>query len=100
MENYDVRLIDVGWEDENSTKEYIANIDIYGLNRSGLLNDVLKVLTNASKNISSVNAQPTKDMKFATIHVSFGISNLATLTSLVDKIKSVPEVYSVKRTNG
>ncbi|WP_153056771.1 ACT domain-containing protein, partial [Streptococcus suis] len=57
-------------------------------------------LTNASKNISSVNAQPTKDMKFATIHVSFGISNLATLTSLVDKIKSVPEVYSVKRTNG
>lgn len=100
QENYDVRLIDVGWEDENSTKEYIANIDIYGLNRSGLLNDVLKVLTNASKNISSVNAQPTKDMKFATIHVSFGISNLATLTSLVDKIKSVPEVYSVKRTNG
>lgn len=100
QENYDVRLIDVGWEDENSTKEYMANIDIYGLNRSGLLNDVLKVLTNASKNISSVNAQPTKDMKFATIHVSFGISNLATLTSLVDKIKSVPEVYSVKRTNG
>ena len=100
QENYDVRLIDVDWEDDNSTKEYMANIDIYGLNRSGLLNDVLKVLTNASKNISSVNAQPTKDMKFATIHVSFGISNLATLTSLVDKIKSVPEVYSVKRTNG
>ncbi|MFX3858123.1 ACT domain-containing protein, partial [Streptococcus suis] len=46
------------------------------------------------------NAQPTKDMKFATIHVSLGISNLATLTSLVDKIKTVPEVYSVKRTNG
>lgn len=100
QENYDVRIIDVDWEDDNSTKEYMANIDIYGLNRSGLLNDVLKVLTNASKNISSVNAQPTKDMKFATIHVSFGISNLATLTSLVDKIKSVPEVYSVKRTNG
>ncbi|MBF0787566.1 MULTISPECIES: bifunctional (p)ppGpp synthetase/guanosine-3',5'-bis(diphosphate) 3'-pyrophosphohydrolase [unclassified Streptococcus] len=100
QENYEVRLIDVSWEDEPSSKEYMANIDIYGLNRSGLLNDVLKVLTNSSKNISSVNAQPTKDMKFATIHVSFGISNLATLTSLVDKIKSVPEVYSVKRTNG
>ncbi|MGT2715740.1 RelA/SpoT family protein [Streptococcus respiraculi] len=100
QENYEVRLIDVSWEDEPSSKEYMANIDIYGLNRSGLLNDVLKVLTNSSKNISSVNAQPTKDMKFATIHVSFGIPNLATLTSVVDKIKSVPEVYSVKRTNG
>ncbi|MGT2753784.1 RelA/SpoT family protein [Streptococcus ovis] len=100
QDNYEARLIDVDWEDEPSNKEYMANIDIYGLNRSGLLNDVLKVLTNASKNISTVNAQPTKDMKFATIHVSFGIPNLATLTSVVDKIKSVPEVYSVKRTNG
>ncbi|MCO0854814.1 hypothetical protein NGA88_10730, partial [Streptococcus suis] len=55
---------------------------------------------NDSNNISSVNAQPTKYMKFETIHFSFGISNLATLTSLVDNIKSVPEVYSVKMTNG
>ena len=100
QENVEVRLIDVDWEEDNSNKEYMANIDIYGLNRSGLLNDVLKVLTNSSKNISSVNAQPTKDMKFATIHVSFGIPNLSSLTSVVDKIKSVPEVYSVKRTNG
>ena len=100
QENVEVRLIEVDWEEDNSNKEYMANIDIYGLNRSGLLNDVLKVLTNSSKNISSVNAQPTKDMKFATIHVSFGIPNLSSLTSVVDKIKSVPEVYSVKRTNG
>ena len=100
QENVEVRLIDVDWEEDNSNKEYMANIDIYGLNRSGLLNDVLKVLTNSSKNISSVKAQPTKDMKFATIHVSFGIPNLSSLTSVVDKIKSVPEVYSVKRTNG
>lgn len=100
QENVEVRLIDVDWEEDNSYKEYMANIDIYGLNRSGLLNDVLKVLANSSKNISSVNAQPTKDMKFATIHVSFGIPNLSSLTSVVDKIKSVPEVYSVKRTNG
>ena len=78
----------------------MAHIDIYGLNRTGLLNDVLQVLSNTTKNISTVNAQPTKDMKFANIHVSFGISNLSTLTSVVDKIKSVPEVYSVKRTNG
>ncbi len=100
QENYEQRLIDVEWEDSNPSKEYLAEIDIYGLNRSGLLNDVLKVLTNSNHNISSVNAQPTKDMKFANIHVSFFISNLASLTTIVDKVKSVPEVYSVKRTNG
>ena len=100
QENYEQRLLDVEWEENNSTKEYTAHIDIYGLNRSGLLNDVLQVLSNTTKNISTVNAQPTKDMKFANIHVSFGIANLSMLTTVVDKIKSVPEVYSVKRTNG
>ncbi|WP_247907342.1 RelA/SpoT family protein [Streptococcus anginosus] len=100
QENYEQRLIDVEWEENTSTKEYTAQIDIYGLNRAGLLNDVLQVLSNTTKNISTVNAQPTKDMKFANIHVSFGIANLSMLTTVVDKIKSVPEVYSVKRTNG
>lgn len=100
QENYEQRLIEVEWEENISTKEYTAHIDIYGLNRAGLLNDVLQVLSNTTKNISTVNAQPTKDMKFANIHVSFGIANLSMLTTVVDKIKSVPEVYSVKRTNG
>ncbi|MFC3927514.1 RelA/SpoT family protein [Streptococcus caprae] len=100
QEGYEQRLIEVEWEDTPSSKEYMANIDIYGLNRSGLLNDVLQILSNMTKNISSVNAQPTKDMKFANIHVSFGITNLDNLTSVVDKIKVIPDVYSVKRTNG
>ncbi|MEX2784506.1 bifunctional (p)ppGpp synthetase/guanosine-3',5'-bis(diphosphate) 3'-pyrophosphohydrolase [Streptococcus sp. H49] len=98
---YEQRLIDVEWEDDSySNKDYLAEIDIYGLNRSGLLNDILQILSNTSKNISTVNAQPTKDRKFANIHITFGIPNLATLTTVVDKIKVVPDVYSVKRTNG
>ena len=85
QENYEQRLLDVEWEDQysSSNKEYMAHIDIYGLNRTGLLNDVLQVLSNTTKNISTVNAQPTKDMKFANIHVSFGISNLSMLTTVV-----------------
>lgn len=102
QDGYEERLIEVEWEDsdQTSSQEYMAEIDIYGLNRSGLLNDVLQILSNMTKNISSVNAQPTKDMKFANIHVSFGIPNLSSLTTVVDKIKVVPDVYSVKRTNG
>ncbi|EHJ52028.1 RelA/SpoT family protein [Streptococcus macacae] len=100
QEGYEERLIDVEWEESPSTKEYLAEIDIYGLNRPGLLNDVLQILSNQTKNISSVNAQPTRDMKFANIHVTFGIPNLTVLTAVVDKIKIIPDVYSVKRTNG
>lgn len=100
QEGYEQRLIEVEWDDQHSSKDYMAEIDIYGLNRSGLLNDVLQVLSNMTKSVSSVNAQPTKDMKFANIHISFGIPNLDSLTTVVDKIKVIPDVYSVKRTNG
>lgn len=100
QEGYEQRLIEVEWDDQHSSKDYMAEIDIYGLNRSGLLNDVLQVLSNMTKSVSSVNAQPTKDMKFANIHIAFGIPNLDSLTTVVDKIKVIPDVYSVKRTNG
>ena len=34
QENYEQRLLDVEWEDQFSSKEYTAHIDIYGLNRT------------------------------------------------------------------
>ena len=59
QDNYEQRLIDVEWEDNNTTKDYIAHIDIYGLNRAGLLNDVLQVLSNTAKMVStSMPSQP------------------------------------------
>ena len=65
QDNYEQRLIDVEWEDNNTTKDYIAHIDIYGLNRAGLLNDILQVLSNTAKMISTVN-----------IHIHNNIFNL------------------------
>ncbi len=58
-----------------------------------------QILSNTTKSIATVNAQPTKDT-FANIHVSFEIANLIELTGLVDKIKIIPDVYSKQRTNG
>ncbi|SJZ95657.1 GTP pyrophosphokinase [Pilibacter termitis] len=96
------RTIDVEWEDSrisNNGKDYVAELDIFGYNRSGLLNDILQVISGQTKNLVSVEAKPTKE-KMATIHVALGIKDIHHLTAIVDKIKSVPDVYSVKRTNG
>lgn len=94
------RLIEVEWEDtDNSNKEYDADLEIYGYNRSGLLNDVLQVISSMTKNLVSVEAKPTKN-KMAMIHVTVKIQNLAHLKTIVDKIKNIPDVYNVRRTNG
>ncbi|MBM7688796.1 GTP pyrophosphokinase [Enterococcus ureilyticus] len=94
------RLIEVEWEDtDNTNKEYDADLEIYGYNRSGLLNDVLQVISSMTKNLVSVEAKPTKN-KMAMIHVTVKIQNLAHLKTIVDKIKNIPDVYNVRRTNG
>jgi GTP pyrophosphokinase len=100
QEDYENRLIAVEWEEQTGNKDYVANIDIFGFNRTGIANDVMQVLSNTTKKLISINAQPTKDLKMANIHVQLGIKNLSELTTVVDKIKMVPDVYSVKRTNG
>ncbi|MDR1473191.1 MAG: bifunctional (p)ppGpp synthetase/guanosine-3',5'-bis(diphosphate) 3'-pyrophosphohydrolase [Lactobacillales bacterium] len=97
------RLIEVEWEEKVSAKsvnkDYVADLDIYSFNRSNLLNDVLQVISSNTKNIVGVNARPTKN-KMASIHVTVRVHNADHLKQLVEKIKSVPDVYSVKRKNG
>ncbi|QIL46101.1 bifunctional (p)ppGpp synthetase/guanosine-3',5'-bis(diphosphate) 3'-pyrophosphohydrolase [Vagococcus coleopterorum] len=95
------RLIDVEWEDSESihNKDYQADLEVYGYNRVGLLNDILQVVSNTAKQLVSVEAKPSKN-KMATIHLTVTIQNLAHLERLVDKIKSVPDVHNVKRMKG
>lgn len=95
------RLIEVEWEDTaaDSEKEYHADLEVYGYNRTGLLNDVLQVVNATTKNLISLEAKPGKN-KMAVIQVTVMIKNLSHLEKIVDKIKSVPDVHSVRRTNG
>lgn len=100
QEELQQRLIDVEWENTiSSTKEYDADLEIYGYNRSGLLNDILQVISSMTKNLVSVEAKPIKN-KMAMIHVTLKIQNLDHLKTIVDKIRSVPDVHNVRRTKG
>ena len=94
------RLIEVEWEDTaNNSKEYDADLEIYGYDRSGLLNDVLQTFNALTKRLQSVEARTNKE-KMATIRLTVSIQNLNHLKSIVDKIKQIPDVYSVRRTRG
>ncbi|KAF1303101.1 RelA/SpoT family protein [Candidatus Enterococcus willemsii] len=94
------RLIEVEWEDTtNSKKEYDADVEIHGFDRSGLLNDVLQVVSSQSKRIVGVEARSNND-KQATIRLTVSIQNLSHLQTIIDKIKQIPDVYSVHRVKG
>ena len=91
------RLIEVDWEDAaNTGQQYDTELVVEGYNRNGLLNEVLNVINSTTKSLNSVNGKVDAN-KMATISVNIGIINTHQLDFIVDKIKQIPDVYSVRR---
>ncbi|WP_225047136.1 RelA/SpoT family protein [Lacticaseibacillus kribbianus] len=94
------RLIDVQWQNLNDqTQLFDTDLEIYGYNRNGLLNEVLQTLNAQTKSLTNINGRVDHD-KMADIHVTVGIRNQAHLERLMDAIKNVPDIYEVKRKQG
>jgi guanosine-3',5'-bis(diphosphate) 3'-pyrophosphohydrolase len=92
------RLIPVQWESgTNCQREYTVDIEITGYDRRGLLNEVLQAVNEAKTNISAVSGRTDHRNKIATIHMSIFIHNVSHLQKVVERIKQIPDIYSVRR---
>lgn len=89
------RVIEVEWE-QSIEANYSVDIEITGSDRRGLLNEVLQAVSESKTNISAVTGRTVKN-KMALIHITVLIRNIEHLTSVVEKIKRVQEIYSVQR---
>ncbi|HEY2420169.1 MAG TPA: bifunctional (p)ppGpp synthetase/guanosine-3',5'-bis(diphosphate) 3'-pyrophosphohydrolase [Neobacillus sp.] len=91
------RLIPVEWESSlNDRKEYNVDIEINGYDRRGLLNEVLQAVNETKTNISAVSGKSDRN-KMATIAMSIAIHNVSHLQKVVERIKQIPDIYSVRR---
>ncbi|MCM3725252.1 bifunctional (p)ppGpp synthetase/guanosine-3',5'-bis(diphosphate) 3'-pyrophosphohydrolase [Neobacillus cucumis] len=91
------RLIPVEWESSlNDRKEYNVDIEISGYDRQGLLNEVLQAVSETKTNISAVTGKSDRN-KMATIIMSIAIHNVNHLQKVVERIKQIPDIYSVRR---
>ncbi|MER2000885.1 MAG: ACT domain-containing protein, partial [Lysinibacillus sp.] len=97
-EGFAERLIEVEWENEVQVhrKEYPVDIEITAFDRPGVLNDVMHAVSETKTNIMAVSGRADRD-KIATIHLTISISNITGLHKVVDKIKQLPDIYSVQR---
>lgn len=95
-----VRLIDAEWQNtEGESGRYMAEIKIYGNNRTGLLVDITKIFTERHIDINAIHSSTSKQ-GIATITLSFGTKGREELNSLVDKIRQVESVIDIERTRG
>ncbi|MDQ0214593.1 GTP pyrophosphokinase [Oikeobacillus pervagus] len=91
------RLIAVEWESKAADqKEYIVEIEISGYDRQGLLNEVLQVVSETKTNINAVSGRSDRN-KMAKINISIFIHNISHLHKVVEKVKQIPDIYSVRR---
>jgi GTP pyrophosphokinase len=89
------RLVEVTW-DENFQSSFHVKLEVYGIDRTGLLNDVLNVLVEVKINTNWVTARTRKD-RMATIEIALQLRSLEQLEFVINKIKRVKDVYSVHR---
>ncbi|MFY3790873.1 RelA/SpoT family protein [Ureibacillus sp. MALMAid1270] len=92
------RLIEVEWEhaENQSRKEYPVDIEVHAYDRPGILNDVMHAVTDTRVNILAVTGKADYN-KIATLHLTLSISNITALHKVVEKIKQLPDIYSVQR---
>ncbi|MGL4820959.1 MAG: ACT domain-containing protein, partial [Bacilli bacterium] len=97
-EETEQRIIPVEWEviPSNFVREYNVDIEIFGYDRQGLLNEVLHVINESKTNMTAVSGRTDRN-RIATIHMTILIQNVNHLHKIVDKIKQIPDVYSVRR---
>ncbi|MBN6186474.1 bifunctional (p)ppGpp synthetase/guanosine-3',5'-bis(diphosphate) 3'-pyrophosphohydrolase [Aneurinibacillus sp. BA2021] len=89
------RLIPVEW-DADLKHEYNVDIEITGHDRSGLLNEVLATVADTKTNITAVSGKSDKN-RVAKINMTISIQNLDHLHKVVERIKKIRDVYSVRR---
>ena len=93
-----VRLIDAEWQ-QGDNGLYLAEIKIFGNNRTGLLVDITRIFTEREIDISSINSKTSKQ-GVATISISFNTKGKEELSSLIEKIRQVESVIDIERTTG
>lgn len=96
------RLIDAEWDKPSSAfkeEKYLVEISIYANNRTGLLVDISKVMSEKDLDVISMNVRTNKQQK-ATIDMGFRVASTDELSKVIDKLKQVEDVIDINRNTG
>lgn len=95
------RLIEAEWQHnpEKVAERYLAEINIYSVNRNGLLAEITKVLSEKNVGILKMNVRTSKQGT-ATTSISFEVTNRDELNRVIDKLQAIEDVIDIERTTG
>ncbi|OEH84574.1 (p)ppGpp synthetase [Desulfuribacillus stibiiarsenatis] len=89
------RLIPVEWESDVETS-YTVELEITGLDRPLLLNEVMQAVSETKTDINAASGKGDRN-KRAIILLTISIRNVEHLRTIVERIKRVRDIYTVRR---
>ena len=89
------RMIDVYWYDDTKAS-YNVDIEILANDRTGLLADIIKEVSNTRAKLMAVNCKATKE-RIAITELTIEVENLDELNQVLKSLRKVDSVYEVQR---
>lgn len=90
------RIVPVGWT-QAADAAYLVAVQVDAIDRSGLITDVTRVLSDMRMNIISVNAKGSRTGEFG-IRLAFETPDPRHLNNVISAMRRVPGVFDVYRT--
>ncbi|MBR3306825.1 MAG: bifunctional (p)ppGpp synthetase/guanosine-3',5'-bis(diphosphate) 3'-pyrophosphohydrolase [Lachnospiraceae bacterium] len=94
------RLVEAEWDvDAEENGKYTVEVSVFANNRSGLLADISRTMTEKNIDILSLTTRVSKQGT-ATLTMSFETVGREEYDRIVDKIRQIPDVIEVERNTG
>ena len=97
------RIIEASWSDrslEEANLSFVSELCIYAVNRSSMMNDIVRLLTENNINIAAINVRNSKKMEVASINISVEILGREQLFKIMDKLRQIDGIVDIERSSG
>ncbi len=91
------RLVEVSW-DGNFQSPFLVKLEVSGMDRAGLLSDVMAILSELKISANWVNARGLKNRQ-AVIELLLELKSKEQLDLIISRINRVRDIYEVRRTS-
>jgi GTP pyrophosphokinase len=91
------RLVEVSW-DGNFQSPFLVKLEVSGMDRAGLLSDVMAILSELKISANWVNARGLKNRQ-AVIELLLELRSKEQLDLIISRINRVRDIYEVRRTS-
>ncbi len=89
------RLLKAAWE-EQAERAYQVTVEVSAYDRANLLADVTAAISECRIEITAVHGRTEADST-ATIHLTLGVKDRRQLEQVMNRVKRVKDIYSVRR---